>query len=98
MKIELALLMNKEIIKKVYYFKSKPPHFIAFIGPMLKPLRVEADNYIFREGDPIEEIFFLTRGHAAFVIKELKDLIYMIIDPGYYFGEIDFVYQSYLNL
>lgn len=69
LKIELALLMNKEIIKKVYFFKSKPPYFIAFIGPLLKPRRIEADNFIYKEGDPIEDIFFLTKGQAAFVSK-----------------------------
>lgn len=61
--------MNKEIIKKVFFFKNKPPYFIAFIGPLLKPLRIESANFIYREGDPIEEIFFLTRGRAAFVSK-----------------------------
>jgi len=31
--------MHKEIMKKVFFFKRKSPHFIAFIGPLLKPLR-----------------------------------------------------------
>jgi hypothetical protein len=49
-------------------------------------------NYIYKEKDPIEEIFFLTNGKAALVHKELKDSAYLIIDQGYYFGEIDFVF------
>lgn len=89
--------MNKEIIKKVFFFRNKPPYFIAFVGPLLKPIRIEADNFIYREGDPIEEIFFLTRGKAAFVSQMLDELPYMIIEAGYYFGEIDFVYHSYMK-
>jgi hypothetical protein len=48
LKLELALLMNKQIIKKVYFFKDKPPYFIAFVGPLLKPVRVEANQHIYK--------------------------------------------------
>jgi hypothetical protein len=57
--------MNKEIIKKVFFFRNKPAYFIAFIGPLLKPLRIETDNFIYREGDPIEEIYFLKTRRAT---------------------------------
>lgn len=90
--------MNKEIIKKVYFFKNKPPYFIAFVGPLLKPLRVEGNNYIYRQGDPVEEIYFLTKGKAAFVSEVTDGQPYLIIEAGYYFGEIDFVYPSYQQL
>lgn len=89
--------MNKEIIKKIFFFKNKPPHFIAFIGPLLKPLRVEENNFVYKEGDPIEEIFFLTKGKAVFVSHDLEDNPYLMIDQGHYFGEMDFVYQNYLE-
>jgi len=95
LKIELALIMHKKIIKKIFFFKKKTPHFIAFIGPLLKPLRVEKGNFIYKEGDPIEEIFFLTRGKAAFVNINTDNCPYLVIEPGFYFGEIDFVFQSY---
>ena len=87
--------MHKKIIKKIYFFRKKTAHFIAFIGPLLKPLRVEKDNVVYKEGDPIEEIFFLTSGKAAFVNPNIDNCPFLIIEPGYYFGEIDFVYHSY---
>ncbi|TNV83436.1 hypothetical protein FGO68_gene1262 [Halteria grandinella] len=96
LRIELALLMNKEIIKKVFFFRNKPAIFIAFIGPLLKPLRIEIDNFIYREGDPIEEIYFLIKGKASFVSQKMDEIPYLIIEAGLYFGEIDFLYQSYL--
>eukprot|EP00347_Sterkiella_histriomuscorum_P024049 403332479 len=94
LKIELSLIMHKEIVKKIFFFQKKPPHFIAFIGPLLKPLHIEEGNYIYKEKDPIEEIFFLIKGKAALVHKDIKDSAYMIIDQGYFFGEIDFVFQN----
>ncbi len=84
--------MHKKITKKIQFFKDKPTHFIAFVGPLLKPLRVEKGKYIYKENDPIEEIFFLIRGRAAFVNPEIDNCPYLVIEPGYYFGEIDFVY------
>lgn len=89
--------MNKEIIKKIHFFKNKPPHFIAFIGPLLKPLRVEENNFVYKEGDPIEDIYFLTKGKAVFVSHDLEDNPYLMIDQGHYFGEMDFVYKNYLD-
>jgi CRP-like cAMP-binding protein len=86
------MIMHRSLVKKVYFFQEKPPHFIAFIGPLLKPLRVEKDNYIYKEKDPIEEIFFLIKGKAGMVHKDLKDAVYLLIDDGYFFGEIDFIY------
>ena len=32
LKIDLAVIMHQNIIQKVPFFQSKPPHFIAFIG------------------------------------------------------------------
>ena len=92
LKIELSLIMHREIVKKIYFFQNKSPHFIAFIGPLLKPLHIEEGSYIYKEKDPIEEIFFLIKGKAALVHKDIKDSPYLIIDQGYYFGEIDFVF------
>ena len=95
LKIELALIMNSELIKKVNFFRNKPPYFIAFVGPLLKPLRVEATNYIYKVGDPIDDIYFLTKGKAAFISPVIDHQPYLIIEGGYYFGEIDFVYPNY---
>ena len=90
--------MHREIVKKVYFFQDKPPHFIAFIGPLLKPIHIEEDTYIYQDNDPIEEIFFLIKGKAAFVHKDLKDAPYLMVVSGYYFGEIDFVFHVILFL
>ena len=85
-------------MKKVYFFKNKPAHFIAFIGPLLKPLRVEENTFIYKENDPIDQIYFLTKGLAAYVNSVIGDLPFLNIEPGYYFGEIDFAFSKYKNL
>ena len=88
------MIMHREIVKKIHFFKDMPPPFIAFVGPLLKPLRIEKGNYIYKEKDPVEEIYFLIDGKAALVHKDIKDAVYLIIEEGYYFGEIDFIYEG----
>lgn len=53
---------------------------------------VEKDNYVYKDKDQIDEIYFLIKGKAALVHKEIKDAVYLVIDEGYFFGEIDFIY------
>jgi len=67
LKVQLAVIMHNEIMKKVYFFRKKPAYFIAFIGPLLKPLRVEEGAFIYKENDPIDQIYFLTKGQAIYV-------------------------------
>ena len=86
--------MHQELIKKVKFFKKKSPHFIAFVGPMLKPIKVEKGQYIYKEGAPIDEIYFLVSGQAGYASIQYHDAVYIIIDKGYYFGEIDFIYTD----
>jgi CRP-like cAMP-binding protein len=61
---------------------------------MLKPIKVEENQLIYKEGDPIDEIFFLVSGQAGFVLSNNPKAVFVIIDQGSYFGEIDFIYQD----
>ena len=62
LRIELSMLMHKDLMNKVNFFKGKPAHFIAFIGPLLKPVRVSEDSFVYREGDPVEDVYFMVQG------------------------------------
>ena len=63
---------------------------MAFVGPLLKPVRVSEDNFIYREGEPSEGIFFLVSGEAAFVLPDLNDHPFILIEEGLFFGEMEF--------
>lgn len=65
--------MHQEIIKQVKFFKKRQPHFIAFVGPMLKKIKVEREQYIYKEGDPIDEIYFLVSGQAGYSLDQHGD-------------------------
>ena len=94
LRVELSIEMHQEMITRIPFFQNKPAQFIAFIGPLLKPMKIFEGEYIYTEGDPIENIYFLVKGSAALVLRDYNDLAYIYIDEGYYFGEIDLLIGS----
>jgi hypothetical protein len=82
LKIELSLVIHKSIINKFKFFKDKPKDFLAFLGPRLKPVKFLEGEYIYKEGDSIEEIYFLIKGKIGFVHKDFLDIPYISIEEG----------------
>ena len=60
LKLELSVIMHRNVIKKIPFFQHRSAHFIAFIGPLLKPVKVFKGQYIYLEEDPIDESKQLT--------------------------------------
>ncbi len=52
LKNELAVIMHKHLIRNIPFFSGKPPHFLAFAGPLLKSIKVPKGEYIYHEDDP----------------------------------------------
>jgi CRP-like cAMP-binding protein len=71
--------MHKELVEQINFFKNKSPHFIAFIVPMLRPIKVEKDRFVYNEGDPIDEIYFLVKGQAGYVLPTHENAVYHVI-------------------
>jgi len=52
---------------------------------------VPMDMYIYYETDPIQEIYFLMTGFAGFVLPFQTNIVFIEIQPGDKFGEIDYL-------
>lgn len=94
LKVELSVVMHQDLVKGIKFFRHKSPHFIAFVMPFLRPIKVEKNQYIYKEGDPVDEVYFLVSGQAGYVLPDFDNSVYVIIEQGYYFGEIDFIYMD----
>eukprot|EP00347_Sterkiella_histriomuscorum_P023005 403336321 len=94
LKIELAMEIHKDIYHNIDFFKHQDKDFIFWVGPLLKHMQVSEQEYIFKEGDEIKEIYFLVNGHAAYVLPRFDDTIYIQIERGNHFGVIDLVYDE----
>ena len=55
LKNDMAVIMHQKIIANIPFFQNRPPHFIAFAAPLLKPLIIPKDEYIFSDNEPINE-------------------------------------------
>jgi hypothetical protein len=82
LKIELSYIMHQNIIKKFPFFQNKPTQFIASIGPLLRPLQIIKDEYIYDEGDIVDEVYFLVQGEVGLVLKKFNDTVYVKIEEG----------------
>ena len=47
--------IHKRMYEAVKFFKNKDKSFITWVGPMLQPMNVAEQEYIFKEGEEITE-------------------------------------------
>jgi hypothetical protein len=59
--------------------------------PLLKPSMYTQNQFFFMDNEGINEIFFLIRGKASFVLPRFKNAQYIKINLGNHFGIIDIV-------
>ncbi|CDW85072.1 UNKNOWN [Stylonychia lemnae] len=93
LKTKLAVEANHQLCDSIDFLKRQDQQFILWVFPLLKPFFVPQYDYIYKDGDEILEIYFLESGEAAFVLQKFIDDIYINIEQGNYFGDIDLVYD-----
>ena len=84
------MAMHFGALKTITFFQNKDPTFIVSIVPLLKPLKAQAGEIIFEEGDSPSEVFFIIEGRVNFCMDQV---IFKTIDNGNYFGEIDMLFN-----
>lgn len=93
LKTKLALQLHKEVIEKVPIFQGSTPQFVEEIVMALKPEILPPNEYIIREGNWGNEMYFLKRGLVQ-VFSEKTGSIYRNMEAGTFFGEIALVYKQ----
>ena len=69
--------------------QHKPHNFVTWICPLLKTISILQDRYVYYENDQIESMYFLVRGAAGFVLPFRVNIVYVEIQEGDDFGQID---------
>ena len=67
--------------------------FYAWMGSRMRHMCTNVDQYIYREGDAINNIYFLYKGLAGFALPRHKSY-YIIIEEGETFGVVDIIYDQ----
>lgn len=63
--------------------------FVYSIIPLLKTVNMDAGKYLYKEGDPYKEIYFMIHGKAFYVTN--NDVKFKVLSPGCYCGDIEVV-------
>jgi len=84
---EVAVHIKREVIKQVSLFRETSKAFKQEIAVLLKPIFLTPDDYVFKTGDPGNEIYFIVNGDLN-ILNQCEDKIIATLKPGDYFGEI----------
>lgn len=90
LKYELSMAMYGNACSKIDYFKHKDKVIITGILPFLHPLCVDHQEYVYSKGEHAEGIYFITKGHAGYIMKKSKTIVKKI-NCGEYFGDIEII-------
>ena len=104
LRADILSLTHKSLIQKISFLNGKSCGFLWKILPLMRPLKTEIDDFIFREGDIANEgiiylyllVFFILNGSVRFV--DNTGHIFKIYTEGNYFGEIDLFDKVYIYI
>jgi hypothetical protein len=54
-RIELAMAIHKKMYANIKFFLDKDKSFIAWVGSLLKPMNVQADDFIYKDYEHVTE-------------------------------------------
>ena len=77
LKLELAMVIHQKMYSTVAFFQDKDKSFIAWVARLIKPINVEDEDYIYKEGEEIVEIYFLVKGAAGYVLPRFENKIFL---------------------
>lgn len=90
LRYEVAMNMHHGAVRELNFFEHKDQSIIAAIVPLLQPMFLERNDYVYKKGEFADEIYFIVRGRISYVFgKEETVLKYM--QKGSYFGDIEVV-------
>ena len=85
------MYIHESRYKKIQFLNGKTKSFISWICPLLKPTTFEQNQFIYMEGDDVNNIYFLIKGMAAFVLPSYENTSYIEINSGNHFGVMDII-------
>lgn len=76
------------------FFRSKPPRFTAFIGPLLSVYKLAEGDVVYNQGDYSNEMFFIKEGQVQFCMKEYDYQPFYTLMDGKHFGEFELINEK----
>jgi CRP-like cAMP-binding protein len=87
---EVAVSMYGGVIKDLQFFNGKGRSFILYFMPIFKPVKFKNCDYLYKEGEYADEVFFISKGRVNLVLFP-REIAYKSYLRGSYIGEIELV-------
>jgi hypothetical protein len=80
LKVKLSAYGFEFRYSNLKFFKNRSLDFISWICPLMTPQWYDYDDFFFIEGDECEQIFFIIKGSAQFVLPKYGNQPYIKMD------------------
>lgn len=84
---EVSLFLKRDILDKIPLFKEIDDRFLREMSLHLRPLVFTPGEYVFREGDKGNEMFFVIHGNLEVIYSD-ENILKNTLNDGDFFGEI----------
>jgi voltage-gated potassium channel len=93
LRTEVAMFLNRDLIKSVPMFREAPDAFIREVALELRPLVLMPGDYAVRAGDKGRSMFFVSRGVLEAVSADGTTVL-RTLSEGDFFGEIALLFDE----
>lgn len=93
LKMKVAMFLNKDTFSKISIFKDAPQEIISEIVLQLKPEIYIPGDFIFREGETGDKMYFISFGSVE-ILSERLNKTYAVLNEGGYFGEFALLFAD----
>jgi CRP-like cAMP-binding protein len=88
LRYEVAINMHRGAAKDIKVFKDKDQSLIAFVVPLLLPMFLQKDEFVYSELEFADEIYFVVRGRVSYNCDN-DSISFYAVQRGDYFGDIE---------
>lgn len=88
--LRVATELFREITRQVPFLHDKDPRFIEMIAPKMTLLRIADGEYVVKEGERGQDLFFLLSGvvNCEYETEDGENLTLISHEAGQYFGDV----------
>ncbi|CAG9325936.1 unnamed protein product [Blepharisma stoltei] len=92
LRVEISSHLNTKLVERIYFLKDKEQLFLSFVVPKLKTAHLLFKEFVYRENDYAEEMYFLDMGRVH--VKALNGVTFWTYSSGAYFGEVELIDET----
>ena len=81
--------MHQGVAKDMPFFKGRDRMFVCTVIPFLKHWLCLKGDFVYREGEYAEEIYFIVKGRCSIIDESNK--AFQILNDKCYFGDIEVI-------